>query len=409
MRKTLLLIIAIFALMAGTAQAQKWPWGRYLGAGGSAGGSAAGRGTMGYLPKWLTDTTLGDSPFSLSGNNLNMYGNKIVGLGTPSADNDAATKAYVDTKPDYTGVGSTIGGPVAYWTNTTTLTSSTAFRLDPFPAFAAELTMGGNKIVSMFDAENGQDAATLAQVNRGDDSLRDTLAIVTDHYWSDVRPKFATGGQKASGPPDTTGRMLGLDADGNLILLWDDAGSGGTVPDSVRLRVVTADTLTRQPGDTIEWKIRRISAWEFSNVPAHAYYATVVIEWSLALPSTKTTPYFFVIRSDSANGVTIKSAYISYEAAQNYGTYVSKCATYGYQGNGPGDFRDAQDNLAGANSACYNLDPLNAVGGSWPTYYAMIVRVPEATAKYSAFNGRMEISVSASNTNSTRPAWVTEE
>ena len=31
---------------------------------------------------------------------LNMMGNKITNLGTPTADTDAATKAYVDSAPD---------------------------------------------------------------------------------------------------------------------------------------------------------------------------------------------------------------------------------------------------------------------------------------------------------------------
>ncbi|KHO46123.1 MAG: hypothetical protein QS98_C0005G0070 [archaeon GW2011_AR3] len=63
---------------------------------------------------------------------LSMAGNKIIGLATPTADTDAATKAYVDSQAGGGGSGSVNGsgtaGYLALWNGTNEINSSTIYQ-----------------------------------------------------------------------------------------------------------------------------------------------------------------------------------------------------------------------------------------------------------------------------------------
>ena len=89
----------------------------------------------------LSDYLEKDGTVTMTGS-LKMGNNKIVGLATPTSNTDAATKKYVDDKPN--GVGD--------------------FKKDGTVAMTGNLNMGTNRIVSLADPINSSDSTNMSWV-----------------------------------------------------------------------------------------------------------------------------------------------------------------------------------------------------------------------------------------------------
>ena len=89
----------------------------------------------------LSDYLEKDGTVVMTGS-LRMGNNKIIGLGTPTSNSDAATKKYVDDKPSGTG----------------------DFKKDGTVAMTGNLNMGTNRIVSLADPINSSDSTNMSWV-----------------------------------------------------------------------------------------------------------------------------------------------------------------------------------------------------------------------------------------------------
>lgn len=172
-RFTFVLMLSLAVLQPAFAQDEGTfipPYLRFLFGGSGTGGTGIqGSGTAGLIPKFATDTTLGDSPFGVSGNNLDMNTYRIIDLGLPSGNNDAVNLGWLmgsylphDSLINDSGVPSE--GYAVYEDVNNTLTATTNLQINPALTAGTDLSMDGNEITSMAAGTAATSAVTLGQV-----------------------------------------------------------------------------------------------------------------------------------------------------------------------------------------------------------------------------------------------------